>query len=268
MSRKQKESKEAAKRSGLITSLATTTSNENNTSDRSIKVPQRDKIDWDLNIRMRDDLTEKQKGIIDLILDKNTKVVFLSGPAGTSKSFVAVLAGLMMLNKRCVSDITYVRTVIESASKGLGALPGEAGEKLEPYMRPLRDKLDEMLPAGDVKKLVCDERVIGIPVNYLRGASFNARYLIFDEGQNGTVKEITTFITRIGMYSKMIICGDPSQSDINGASGFLKFYDLFNDEASRAQGIHCISFTKDDIVRSGVLRYIAERIENSGSLLR
>lgn len=230
--------------------------------DKSPYVPQGDRIDFVLNIRQRDDITPKQKELIDLILDKETKVVFINGPAGTSKTFCAIYCGLRLLNEKRMSHITYVRTVIESASKSLGSLPGDQNLKMEPFLIPLMEKMDEFLSVGDKKRLLLEERVKGIPVNYLRGSSMNAQYIICDEAQNYTRKEMTTAITRLGQFSKMIFVGDDSQSDINGSSFLMPMFDLFNDESSRKQGIHCFSFTKDDIVRSGVLKYICERLES------
>lgn len=272
MSRKEaKRLKKAANKNGVVNSgnnlAAQNVGGVNSGADPSKKdtspyVHQREKLDWTLNIRGRNDLTEKQRAIIDLMLDKKTKILFLTGPAGTSKTWLAVYIGLLLLNQRRVSHVTFVRTVVESASKSLGFLPGEAADKMGPYLMPLMDKLEEMLPSAEVKRLMAEERIKGIPINYLRGASFNAQYLVCEEAQNYTLKELTTALTRIGQYSKMIVIGDPDQSDINGNSGLMPMYDLFNDESSREQGIFCLSLTKDDIVRSGVLRYIAERLEN------
>ena len=230
-------------------------------TDNSPFVHQRDKIDWSLSIRERGDLTDKQKQYRDLILDKKTKVVFINGPAGTSKTYLAIYCGLLLLNMRRVSHLTFVRTIAESASKSLGSLPGEANDKMSPYLMPLMDKLDELLPSGEVKRLMAEERARGMPVNYLRGASMNAQYIVVEEAQNYDIKELTTVLTRIGQYSKMIIIGDTMQSDINGRSGFLPLFDWFNQPSSQEQGIHCVSFTKDDIVRSGILRHIAEMLE-------
>lgn len=232
------------------------------TKDKSVWVPQGDRIGFPLPIRERRDLTDKQKELIDLILDKNTKVVFVNGPAGTSKTFCAIYCGLKLLAEKRISHISYVRTIIESASKSLGALPGDPGMKMEPFLLPLAEKLDEFLSLPDKKRLMAEERVKGIPVNYLRGASLNAQYIICDESQNFTRKEMVTAITRLGQFSKMIFIADPAQSDLNGASGFMPLFDLFNDETSRANGIHCFSFTKEDVVRSGILRYICERLES------
>lgn len=230
--------------------------------DVSIHVPQRSKVDWPIGIRERDDLTPRQREIIDLILDKKTKIVFLNGPAGTSKTFLGVYCGLHLLNQHRASHITYVRTVIESASRSLGFLPGELDTKMEPYLMPLTDKLEEMVSAGDAKRLLLENRIVGIPVNFLRGANLNAQYIITDEAQNLCHKEMVTVLTRLGQYSKMVFLGDSDQSDINGASAFMPMFDLFNDESSRAEGIHCVSLTRADIVRSGTVRYIVERLEN------
>lgn len=233
----------------------------NLTKDESPFVFQRDKIRFDLSIRQRYNLTNKQKEFVDLVMDKKTRLVFVDGPAGCSKTYLTVLCGLMLLNKRAVSDILYIRSIIESASKSLGSLPGTTEDKLRPFLLPLAEKLDEMLVKSDTDRLIKEKRVDSLPVNYLRGASFNARFIIVDEGQNLNIKEMTTVITRLGEFSKMVICGDHLQSDINGQSSLMKFYDLFNDEMSREKGIHCFSFTKQDIVRSGILGYIVDRLE-------
>ena len=233
--------------------------------DKSPKVYQRDKIKNDLTIAERDDWTKKQEELINLIEDKSTKVVFIQGPAGTSKTFTAIYAGLKLMNKRTVSDIVYVRSIAESASKSLGSLPGEANEKMMPFLMPLHDKLDELLSKQDIAMLVKEERIQGIPINYLRGASLNAKYVVIDEAQNLDFKELTTAITRIGKYSKFIILGDPLQSDIQ-KSGFMKMFDLFNSEESKSEGIHSFSFTRNDIVRRGILKYIVEKIESTHNI--
>ena len=117
-------------------------------SQNQVKVFQDSKIKFDLNIRNRDDLTEKQKALLELILDKHTKVVFLSGPAGSSKSFCSILAGLQLLQNRRVSSLYYVRPIVESADAAskLGYLPGDQSDKLAPYSTVLEEKLAEMLP--------------------------------------------------------------------------------------------------------------------------
>lgn len=230
--------------------------------DKSPRVFQNDKIGYELDIQERYDLTEKQKQLIEIIEDKHTKVVFVQGPAGTSKTFTAVYAALKLMNKKAISDIVYVRSIAESASKSLGSLPGEANDKMAPFLMPLKDKVEELIPRQQVLALEKEERLQGIPVNYLRGASMNAKVIIVDEAQNLNKKELVTTLTRIGKYSKFIILGDANQSDIRD-SGFMALFDLFNDDISKNQGIHCFSFTREDIVRSGILKYIVERVEGS-----
>ncbi len=233
----------------------------NEKKDSSAYVHPRSKLNYQVEIVPRHDLTTKQQQLINIILDKKTRMVFVSGPAGTSKTYVALLAALQLLNSGRVSDITYLRTAVEAASRSLGFTPGSAEDKASLYMRPLEDKLEEFLVRPDIDRLKKEKRVMGEPINYLRGSSFNAKCIIFDEATNATRAELTMVMTRLGEFSKFLFCGDPNQSDIKN-SGFLEMFDLFNDESSREQGIHCFSFTKDDIVRSKVLRYIVERIEN------
>lgn len=233
------------------------------TADYSVRVPQRDKLKTELHINHRDDLTPRQRELIDIINAKDSKLVLIDGPAGTSKTYLAVLCALEALNRRSHSDLLYVRSIIESASKSIGALPGTSDEKLDPFLLPLRDKLDELLPRNEVDALIKEERVAGRPVNFLRGSHFNARFIVGDEMQNMTFPELVTLVTRMGQFSKMVLVGDKDQSDLNGKSGWSKLFDLFNDEESRTQGVHCASLMAADIVRSGLVRFLVGRIEQA-----
>ena len=229
--------------------------------DRSPIVPQRNKIDRTLNIVRRNDLTEKQKDFLKLALDSNTKIVFVSGPAGTGKSFLTVLAALELINSKKVSDLLYLRSIVESSSRSMGFLPGDVSLKVGVYLRPLTDKLEEFLSARDIKYLTEDSRISGEPINFLRGQNWNARVVIVDEAQNIDFCEHVTILSRIGKFSKVFVCGDPMQSDINSKSGFVPMYTLFDNEESRKEGIYVFNFTKDDIVRSGLVKYIIGVIE-------
>lgn len=241
------------------TESANKTKASNLSSDNTPYVFQRDKIDFDLRIR---DLpwTSKQKAVIELVSDKNTKVVFLNGPAGTSKSLLAAYCALKLLASKKVSEIIYIRSIVESATRSLGSLPGEAEDKFRPFAAPMVDKMEELLKDSDIKRLFIEERVKPIPVNYLRGASYNVNCIIADEMQNAVFSEIQTIMTRIGQFSKVIICGDPAQSDIlHGKSGFIDIFNVFNNEESRQQGIYCIEFTEDDILRSEICKFIVKK---------
>ena len=207
-------------------------------------------------------LSEKQKELVRLCIDNQNKIIFISGPAGSTKTYVAVYSALKQLKANDELDLLYVRTVIESAEKGLGALPGNIDEKLNPYMAPLDDKLRELLPSttGVRSDLIKRQRVQAMPINFLRGASWSNKVVVADEAQNFTYKELTTLITRLGENSQLFICGDYMQSDINGKSGFKDIYNLFDDSKSKEQGIHCFAFGLADIKRSKILSDIIKKL--------
>jgi len=208
--------------------------------------------------------TEKQKKFYDIASDENTKIMFISGPAGSSKTFISVYSALRMLSSNSELDLIYVRTIIESAEKGLGALPGDLNEKFNPYMIPLIEKLDEVLPRNDTskKELIESGRVEAMPINFLRGVSWKDKIIIMDEAQNATFKELTTLVTRIGENCKLFICGDLLQSDINGRSGFGDMMNLFDDNESEESGIYCFRFNISDIKRSEILKFIIKKLSN------
>jgi phosphate starvation-inducible PhoH-like protein len=196
---------------------------------------------------------------LSLAENKAAKLIFVTGPAGTSKTFLAVLYALKMINEKRVSDLVYIRSAVESADSKLGYLPGEADEKLAPYIQPLMDKLVELLPKGDIDILLKEKRVSSIPVGFLRGLNWNAKVIIMDEAQNCTFKELITSITRTGEFSKVFILGDDTQSDINGKSGLKRMVTLFDDAESRENGIYTFRFTEDDIVRSELVKFIVKK---------
>jgi phosphate starvation-inducible protein PhoH and related proteins len=233
-----------------------------NDKDHSPVIPQRPKLKSVLKIFKRE-FSEKQKEFLALAADKTAKMIFVTGPAGTAKTYLAVYHALTMINDKRVSDLVYIRSAVESSDSKLGFLPGEADEKLAPYIQPLLDKMEELLPKGDIDILIKEERVTGIPVGFLRGLNWNAKVIIADEAQNMTYKELFTLITRTGEFSKVFILGDSSQSDINGKSGFVKMVGQFDDEESRQNGIHVFRFGTEDIVRSGLIRFIIERVNKT-----
>ena len=233
----------------------------NKKKDTSPKVHQNEKIKESVRIDERQ-LTSKQIELLNLLQNKTTKLVFISGPAGTAKTYTSILAGLTLLNHKRVSEIVYVRSIVESSDNKLGFLPGEMDEKMSPYIQPLIDKLEELLPKHDIEKLKKEERIHGFPINFLRGLSWNAKCIVADEAQNMTKKELITLITRVGEFSKLFICGDPDQSDINGKSGFVPTMNIFDDEESRNNGMYVFKFDEDDIVRSGLVKFILKKLKN------
>jgi phosphate starvation-inducible PhoH-like protein len=215
-----------------------------------------------LNFRPRKfKFSGRQQMLLEKILDPDIRIIWLSGPAGASKTYMSVYGFLKYMETDREYDLLYVRSVAESAEKAMGSLPGDISDKFDPFLIPLEDKLTEMLQPSDAMELKKCQKVSAMPINFLRGAHWENMLVIADESQNLTQKELTTLITRLGPNSKLIISGDFMQSDINGKSGFKKLFDLFNDEESRDEGIHCVGFTSDDIVRDPIIRFIVKKLE-------
>jgi phosphate starvation-inducible PhoH-like protein len=220
-----------------------------------------------INFKQREfNFTAKQQKLLESILNDSSKIIFVAGPAGSSKTYMSVYGCLQLMAKDFQKDLLYIRSIAESADKGLGSLPGDISDKFDPFLMPLYDKLDEMVHEGDTAYMKQIGRISAVPINFLRGANWNNRLIVADEAQNFTFKELTTLITRIGENTKLIICGDFMQSDINGRSGFKEMFDLFSCEESIEHGITSFEFTNRDIVRSKILKYIVSRIENHKSV--
>lgn len=203
--------------------------------------------------------TEKQRDLIRLIRNENTKVVFLTGVAGTAKSFISIFCGLMALRDGSKKKMKYIRSLVES-SKSCGFLPGTLHDKIQSYTLPLLEKLDEYLSQYDSTKLIQEGQIECLCPNFLRGTTMKDSFVIIDESQNLTRKELITIISRIGENSVLIFAGDLMQSDI-AKSGFQGIIESFDDQESRDKGIHTFNFTADDIMRSQILRFIMGKIE-------
>ena len=205
--------------------------------------------------------TTRQRRFLTTLLDPELKMFFVSGPAGSSKTYMSLYGCLRLMAEDSEKELLYVRSIAESADKGLGSLPGDMAEKFNPFLMPLYDKLEEIVFEGDTAFLKQKGRISAVPINFLRGANWNNKLIVADEAQNFTFKELTTLITRIGEDSKLIICGDFMQSDINGKTGFKEMFNLFSDEKSIENGIHSFKFTRSDIVRSKILKFIISKLE-------
>jgi phosphate starvation-inducible protein PhoH len=205
--------------------------------------------------------TDKQKEFIKLASDKNTKVIITKGVAGTSKTLLAVYSSLQKIKDKKISEIYYSRVPVESSIHGIGYIKGTSEEKMSPYTHPLLDKLNELLTEPHVKALMSDERIVGIPLGFLRGLNISNASFIMDEAQNCRVEDFLLVMTRMAKFSTLFICGDTQQSDIK-QSGFNKVFSLFDNEESKNRGIYTFEFGKEDIVRSEILSYIIECFEN------
>jgi phosphate starvation-inducible protein PhoH len=150
---------------------------------------------------------------------------------------------------------------VEASVHGIGYIKGTSEEKMSPYTHPMVDKLNELLTEPHVKALMNDERIVGIPLGFLRGLNISNASFIMDEAQNCRVEDFLLVMTRMAKFSTLFICGDAQQSDIK-QSGFGKVFEIFNNEESKQRGIHTFEFGKEDIVRSEILAYIIEQFEN------
>ena len=207
--------------------------------------------------------TENQIDFLKTTLDKNSKLLFLAGPAGTAKTYMAVYSALQILiNSDLEKNILYVRSIAESAQRNMGSLPGSIDEKFSVFASPFYDKLDEILNSTDISFLKEKNLFDCLPVNYIRGANWNDVIVIIDEAQNFSYYELLTALTRIGENSKIIICGDIMQSDIKN-SGFKEIFNIFNDQESIENGVVCKEFTTNDIKRSEIVRFIVYKLEKN-----
>lgn len=207
--------------------------------------------------------TENQVDFLKTALDPDCKLLFLAGPAGTAKTYMAVYSALqIMMDSDLEKDILYIRSIAESAQRSMGALPGSLDEKFAIFATPFYDKLDEMITTTDIRLLREKNMFSCIPVNYVRGSNWNDTVVIIDEAQNFSYNELLTCLTRIGENSKIIICGDVMQSDINN-SGFSNIFNIFNDKESSDNGVICKQFTTEDIKRSEIVKFIVSKLEKN-----
>jgi phosphate starvation-inducible PhoH-like protein len=204
--------------------------------------------------------SKNQREIINKILDQTARIVIIYGPAGTAKTYLAVYGALSIMARDKTKDILYIRTAVESASKQLGSLPGNLSRKFDPFIAPLNDKLEEMLNPHSIASVMKSEMLEALPVNFLRGASWQNKIVIVDEAQNFNSHEMATTLTRMGKNTQLILCGDPKQSDLNGRSCFPQIIAAFDDEESREHGIFTFRLTEEDIFRDEIVKFLVKKL--------
>lgn len=195
--------------------------------------------------------TANQKRMVSLT-DRND-IIFAIGPAGTGKTYTAVALAVRALKNKMVKKIILTRPAVE-AGESLGFLPGDLKEKIDPYLRPLYDALDDMIPA-DKLGYYMSTRVIEIaPLAYMRGRTLDNAYIILDEAQNATDLQLKMFLTRIGAHAKAIITGDLSQVDLpkNQRSGLEKAIRILRN----IDGIGHVELDEEDVVRHRLVKAI------------
>ena len=200
--------------------------------------------------------TPNQQKLVQEYTDND--LTFAMGPAGTGKTYIAIALAVRALKNREVRKIILSRPAVEAGEK-LGFLPGDMKDKIDPYLQPLYDALEDMIPPVKLREYM-DSKVIQIaPLAFMRGRTLNDAVIVLDEAQNTTVHQIKMFMTRLGMGSKMIITGDITQIDLprSTQSGLIHALRVLEN----VKGVGKVEFTKKDIVRHHLVQRIVEAYE-------
>lgn len=191
-------------------------------------------------------------------LAEKCDLMFAVGPAGSGKTYTAIALAVRALKEKQIRRIILTRPAVEAGEK-LGFLPGDMKEKLDPYLQPLYDALNDMIPAAKLQKFLEEGTVQIAPLAYMRGRTLDNAFVILDEAQNTTLSQIKMFLTRMGRNAKFIVTGDVTQIDLprRSDSGLTKAMDTLRN----IEGIGIVEFDKRDIVRHRLVKYIVEAFD-------
>ncbi len=205
--------------------------------------------------------TANQRRLVELF-EKND-LLFAVGPAGSGKTYTAIALAVRALKEKQVRRVILTRPAVEAGEK-LGFLPGDMKEKLDPYLQPLYDALNDMIPAAKLSKYMEEGTVQIAPLAYMRGRTLDNAFVILDEAQNTTLPQIKMFLTRMGRNAKFIVTGDVTQIDLPkaGDSGLLRAMKMVDN----IQGIASVEFDKSDIVRHPLVKHIVEAFEKRATM--
>ena len=197
--------------------------------------------------------TVNQKALVKSC-EKND-LLFAIGPAGTGKTYTAIALAVRALKHKEVRRIILTRPAVEAGER-LGFLPGDYKEKLDPYLQPLYDALNDMIPSKKLKGFLEDSTIQIAPIAFMRGRTLDHAFVILDEAQNATVNQLKMFLTRMGKNAKFIVTGDITQIDLPDKrdSGLLRAVDLLKN----INGISLVYFDSRDIIRHKLVKYIVE----------
>lgn len=202
--------------------------------------------------------TQGQAEYINLLQSKD--MVFCTGSAGSGKTFLAVAEALRLIINHKKNKLIITRPVVE-AGESLGFLPGDLEDKIDPYLRPLRDAMETILPAESVKRMFEAGIVEVAPLAYMRGRTLNNCVVILDEAQNTTVAQMKMFLTRMGENTKVFVTGDPSQIDLpkKVTSGLMHSMNILY----KIQDIGFMALTAEDVVRNKLVKQIVKAYEEN-----
>jgi phosphate starvation-inducible PhoH-like protein len=223
------------------------------------EIVEEEELDTIVLYTKKDVIKARTPGQINYInLARKNDICFAIGPAGTGKTYLAVAIAVSALKRGLVKKLILARPAVE-AGESLGFLPGDFREKIDPYLRPLYDALDDMIPSEKLKNYI-EKRVIEIvPLAYMRGRTLNNAYVILDEAQNSTTMQMKMFLTRLGGNSKSIITGDITQIDLPAkqVSGLVQAREIL----SKVEGVAFVYFDKGDVVRHKLVKDIIDAYE-------
>jgi phosphate starvation-inducible protein PhoH and related proteins len=204
--------------------------------------------------------TVNQQKLVQSVKDND--LVFALGPAGTGKTYISVALAVRALKNKLVKKLIITRPAVE-AGENLGFLPGDLKEKIDPYLRPIYDALNDMVPYEKLKYYMEREIVEIAPLAYMRGRTLNNAFILLDEAQNTTPMQMKMFLTRMGPESKMIVTGDTSQVDLpkNQSSGLKEAVRILN----QVKGIGMVELSARDVVRHKLVRDIIEAYGKNNS---
>jgi len=204
-----------------------------------------------------------QKKYVDAL--RNNDIIFSIGPAGTGKTYLAVAVAVSELMQKNYRRIVLARPAVEAGER-LGFLPGDLAEKINPYLRPLYDALDDMLGAEKTQALVAHDQIEIAPLAFMRGRTLNDSFVILDEAQNTTPDQMKMFLTRLGFSSKAVVTGDVSQIDLpeGKISGLVDARRIL----SGIEDIAFINFTEVDVVRHPLVQDIIKAYDNRNASSR
>ncbi len=200
--------------------------------------------------------TENQRKLVELY--DHSDLIFATGPAGSGKTYTAIALAVRALRDKQVRRVILTRPAVEAGEK-LGFLPGDLKEKLDPYLQPLYDALNDMIPAAKLQKFMEDGTVQIAPLAYMRGRTLDNAFVILDEAQNTTMSQIKMFLTRMGRNAKFIVTGDVTQVDLprRSDSGLVRAMQTVRG----IEGIGFVEFDKHDIVRHELVKHIVDAFD-------